>query len=99
MNGNLRLSARESLYFSRIQPFQHHSHKPIKGINVYSFSLNPEDVQPSGTCNLSKIDDLQLSIIVNKEINYSNQAKLKIYAVCVNVLRIINGQGGLAFVN
>jgi hypothetical protein len=66
---------------------------------VYSFSLKPEDNQPTGTCNLSKIDDLQLNIVVNKEINYSNQAKLRVYAVCVNILRIINGQGGLAFIN
>lgn len=99
MNGKLRLSARESNYFSKIQVFQNHSNKPPKGIHCYSFALNPEDHQPSGTCNLSKIDDLQLSITVNNAINYSNTAKIKIYAVCLNVLRIMSGQGGLAFVN
>jgi hypothetical protein len=99
MNGNLRLSARSSEYFSLVQNFQSHSNRPPKGVYCYSFALNPEDHQPSGTCNLSKIDDLQLNVTVDKAINYANQARIRIYAVCINIFRIINGQGGLAFSN
>ena len=65
MNGTLRLSSRTSKYFHMIQPYQHHSNIPPTGLFCYSFSLHPEDTQPSGSCNLSKIDDLQLIININ----------------------------------
>lgn len=98
MNGQNRLTQRKSDYFNLIQPFQHHYNILPKGIYSYSFSLYPEEHQPSGTCNLSKIDDFQIIINVDKSINYSNPAKFRVYALCINVLRIINGQGGLAFI-
>ena len=99
MNGTLRLSSRTSKYFHMIQPYQHHSNIPPTGLFCYSFSLHPEDTQPSGSCNLSKIDDLQLIINTDKTINYANTAKIRVYGLCINVLRILNGQGGLAFTN
>lgn len=99
MNGNERVSQRSIDYFHFIQPFQHNSNTPLKGTYYYSFSLFPEHHQPSGSCNLSKIDDFQLNITVNKEINYLNQAKIRIYGNCINILRIINGYAGLAFSN
>ena len=99
MNGTPRLSSRSSNYFHLIQPFQHHSNNPPNGIYCYSFALHPEDQRPTGTCNLSKIDDLQIAITVDKAINYSNQAKIRVYGLCINVLRILDGQGGLAFLN
>jgi hypothetical protein len=99
MNGIDRISQRSSDYFHLIQPFQNHSNMPLPGLFCYSFSLFPEDHQPSGTCNLSKIDDFQLVINTNKTINYLNTAKIRIYALCVNILRIFDGQGGLAFSN
>jgi len=99
MNGVNRISQRPSDYFHLIQPFQHHSNIPIPGLFSYSFSLFPEQHQPSGSCNLSKIDDFQIVISTNKAINYLNTAKFRIYALCLNVLRIFDGQGGLAFSN
>ena len=99
MNGTNRLSPRSADYFNLVQPFQHHSNAPLKGLYCYSFSLFPEQHQPSGTCNLSKIDDFQIIITTNKAINYLNTAKIRIYAVCLNVLRILDGQAGLAFSN
>lgn len=99
MNGVERLSSRDANYFHYIQPFQHHTNKPIPGLYMYSFSLFPEKHQPGGSCNLSRIDDFQININVNKSINYLNPAKFKVYARGINVLRIINGQAGLAFSN
>jgi hypothetical protein len=55
LNGNNRISERNANYFSNIQPYQHHTGIPAVGINVYSFALNPEEHQPSGTLNFSRI--------------------------------------------
>jgi len=64
-----------------------------KKINVYSFALKPEEHQPSGTCNFSRIDNAQLIF------NTANGEAFNIYAVNYNVLRIMSGMGGLAYSN
>ena len=63
LNGQDRFSEREGSYFDTVQPYQHHTRAPDAGINVYSFALRPEEHQPSGSCNFSRIDNavLQLS--------------------------------------
>ena len=68
------------------------SHMTSK-INVYSFALKPEEHQPSGTCNFSRIDNAQL-VTTGALLNSDN-----IYAVNYNVLRIMSGMGGLAYSN
>jgi hypothetical protein len=64
-------------------------------INVYSFALKPEEHQPSGTCNFSRIDTAKLDIGTAGGMTTSD----KIYAVNYNVLRIMSGMGGLAYSN
>ena len=73
-------------------------------INVYSFALKPEEHQPSGTCNFSRID----SAILNYDVNWTVATKtdyisptnsLKVFAINYNVLRIMSGMGGLAYSN
>ena len=61
-----------------------------KNIYVYSFSLNPEEHQPSGICNFTRLDDIKLSLDSSKTID-------KIYAVNYNVMRIANGLGALVY--
>jgi len=69
-----------------------------KKINVYSFALKPEEHQPSGTCNFSRIDNAQL--VFNPGTGESAPTnKEAIYAVNYNVLRIMSGMGGLAYSN
>jgi hypothetical protein len=88
LNGHDRFSERLGSYFRDVQPFQHHENIPTdEGINVYSFGLKPEEHQPSGTCNFSRIDNatLQLSQTV------SASAKCFVYARNYNVLRIMSG--------
>ena len=64
-------------------------------VNVYSFALKPEEHQPSGTCNFSRIDNAQLKITTSTGMTASDN----IYAVNYNVLRIMSGMGGLAYSN
>ena len=94
LNGNDRFNKREGPYFNYVQPYQHHTNIPSnKGINVYSFALKPEEHQPSGTLNMSRIDTAVLSV------TSTVAGGINIYAVNYNVLRILSGMGGLAYSN
>ncbi len=98
LNGNDRFTERPGSYFNLIQPFQHHENTPTnKGINVYSFALKPEEHQPSGTLNMSRIDTAALNLTLN--LTESQASSLSVYAVNYNVLRILSGMGGLAYSN
>tara|TARA_B100001094_G_scaffold299755_1_gene324696 strand:+ start:109 stop:1659 length:1551 start_codon:yes stop_codon:yes gene_type:complete len=104
LNGTDRFSERDGRYFNLVQPYQHHTNIPSTGINVYSFALDPEDHQPSGACNFSRIESAELELTVtNKTLKDfsgdSTSAKVKIYGVGYNVLRIMSGMGGLAYSN
>ena len=107
LNGNDRFSVRDGTYFSFVQPYQHHTNIPSNpGINVYSFALKPEDHQPSGTLNMSRIDTATLMVTTKKNLTSAvlNTPALtfdgiNIYAVNYNVLRILSGMGGLAYSN
>jgi len=96
LNGNDRFATRSGDYFSLVQPYQHHENTPDKfhqGINVYSFAIKPEEHQPSGTLNMSRIDTAVLSL------SSTISGVISIYAVNYNVLRILSGMGGLAYSN
>ncbi len=96
LNGNDRFAERPGTYFSLVQPYQHHENTPSlfnNGINVYSFALKPEEHQPSGTLNMSRIDTAVLSV------SSSIAGNISVYALNYNVLRILSGMGGLAYSN
>jgi len=100
LNGQDRFSEREGTYFSWVQPFQAHTRSPDEGINVYSFALRPEEHQPSGTCNFSRIDNATLQLVLsNATVEGTKTAKVRVYAINNNVLRIMSGMGGLAYSN
>jgi len=108
LNGQDRFNQREGSYFNYVQPLQHHTHTPADGVNVYSFALHPEQHQPSGTANLSRIDSTMLNLQLldptaasapeyAPSLNYFNSySNLYVYDVNYNVLRIMSGMGGLA---
>jgi hypothetical protein len=103
LNGNDRFHARDGRYFNIVQPYQHHENVPNNaGINVYSFALKPEEHQPSGSLNMSRIDtavlDLQYADSY-KALNNSSEKQVSIFAVNYNVLRILSGMGGIAYSN
>ena len=100
LNGQDRFSEREGTYFDLVQPFQHHTRTPDTGINVYSFALKPEEHQPSGSCNFSRIDNATLQLVLsNATVTATNTAKVRVYATNYNVLRVMSGMGGLAYSN
>ena len=100
LNGQDRFSEREGSYFDIVQPFQHHTRAPDAGINVYSFALRPEEHQPSGSCNFSRIDNAVLQLVLSSNIvSGTKTAKVRVYAVNYNVLRVMSGMAGPAYSN
>ena len=95
LNGHDRFSVRQAAYFNLVQPYQHMPNIPATGIYVYSFALSPIEHQPSGTVNMSRIDNATLLLTLAN----ANATTVKIYAVNYNVLRIMSGMGGLAYSN
>jgi hypothetical protein len=96
LNGQDRFKEQYGNYFNQVQPFYHHTGTPYPGIYVYSFALQPEEHQPTGTCNFSRIDNAQVSV----QLKSASSATLqKLFAVNYNILRIQSGMGGLAFSN
>ena len=93
LNGHDRFAARNASYFRTCQAIQAGHKVPSKHIYCYSFALKPEEHQPSGTCNFSRIDNAKLVF------GAIATGTLTIYAVNYNVLRIMSGMGGLAYSN
>jgi hypothetical protein len=95
LNGHDRFSEETGDFFGNLQPYQHHSRTPSNGVNLYSFALNPEEHQPSGTCNFSRIDNATLTITTTA----NSGTSMYVYGVNYNVLRIMSGMGGVAYSN
>jgi len=102
LNGQDRFKEQTGKYFNQVQPYQHHSGSPMPGIYSYSFALKPEEHQPTGTCNFSRIDNAQVAVQL-KDMTHATASmttpSLDMFAVNYNVLRVQSGMGGLAFSN
>ena len=94
INGIERFSIRNADYFRLIQPYQKHTRSPNGYFYVYSFSVKPEEHQPSGCSNFSKLDTKEL--FLNIKPNIGTQ-QVRVYALNYNILRIMSGMGGVAF--
>jgi hypothetical protein len=100
LNGQDRFSEREGSYFDVVQPYQHHTRAPDCGINLYSFALRPEEHQPSGSCNFSRIDNAVLQLVLSSgTVAGTATAKVRVYALSYNVLRVMSGMAGIAYSN
>lgn len=117
LNGTDRFSGREGSYFRCVQPYQHHTgghnqapRKALGGFYAYSFALHPEQHQPSGTCNFSRLDSATLQLDLNDLSSnvlsgtdgrspIAQNKEVVVYARNYNVLRIMSGMGGLAYSN
>jgi len=99
IDGYDRFDIRAADYFRLVQPYQYHSVVPIdEFIYTYSLCFNPEDVQPSGSMNASRLDTITLQLEMNTAIiPPRGPAACRIYALNHNVLRIVDGFGGLLF--
>jgi hypothetical protein len=107
LNGHERFAVRPQTYFRLVQPYQSHTRIPDNFIYLYSFGLRPEEHQPSGTVNMSRIDNAQLKFDMTNVANLpapSSQwsgavGRVAIYATNYNVFRVMSGMGGLAYSN
>jgi len=96
LNGQDRFKEQSGKFFNQMQPFMHHTGTPYPGIYCYSFALKPEEHQPTGTCNFSRIDNAQVQVTLKAATNNTSQW---MFAVNYNVLRIQSGMAGVAFSN
>ncbi|MEM0354131.1 MAG: major capsid protein [Thermoplasmata archaeon] len=89
-------------YFNYLQPYLHFRNSPTDGLYVYSFALKPMEYQPSGSINLSRINDFSIQMVFSQELvdlveQNSSSIYIGVYAMSYNILRIMSGMGGLAF--
>jgi hypothetical protein len=94
LNGQDRFKAQKGKYFNQVQTYNHHSGCPYPGVYAYSFALKPEEHQPTGTCNFSRIDNAQVAVTLPSGVASTT---MHMFAVNYNVLRIQSGMGGLSF--
>ena len=112
LNGTDRFKERPGEYFRLTQNYFHHTRCPSNYIYTYSFALRPEEHQPSGTCNFSRIDTAQLNFVLRNtsdptgplgfvpiKQDYSKPPMYTIYAPSYNILRIMGGMAGLSYSN
>ena len=106
LNGHDRFSTRPGSYFRKVQPFMCHTRVPARHIYAHSSSLRPQEYQPSGSCNMSRIDHAALHLTLNPSLTVDESAAatsetlcLPIYANNYNILRVLSGMGGRAYSN
>lgn len=96
-NGLDRFEEKPGSYFGLIQPYQHHTVVPKNGVYVYSFSLYPEKFQPSGSCNMSRINKIHLHLNLHDPHEPSYAYDSTVYVSTYNFLRITSGLAGVAY--
>ena len=94
--GQELIDKKDAIYFRTVVPFQRHTNVPNNFIYIYSLSLNPEEFQPSGTCNFSRIDNQQLYFEISDQLI---QPIITVFATNYNILNIAGGMTGIEYVN
>jgi len=109
LNGTDRFKERPGEYFRQVQNYNHHTRIPGNYIYTYSFAIKPEEHQPSGTCNFSRIDSAQLWFYLRNNTsspgnldssplqNYTELPSYTVYCPGYNILRVMGGMAGLAY--
>jgi len=85
---------KDAKYFRTVIPFQRHTNVPNNFIYVYSFSLNPEEYQPSGSCNFSRIDSQVIYMEISQELI---DPMTTVFGVNYNILNIAGGMAGVEY--
>lgn len=99
LNGHERFSKQNSEFFNYLQSYENYISTPNDGLNIYSFSINPIEHQPSGTCNFSRIDISSLHLEIDTDIVNIPNSEFHVFALNYNILRIMSGLGGIAYSN
>jgi|SaaInlStandDraft_5_1057022.scaffolds.fasta_scaffold03183_2 hypothetical protein len=96
IEGNDLIDTKDYKYYRTVVPYQRHTNVPNNFIYIYSFSLHPEEHQPSGTCNFSRIDNSVLQMKLSDELV---NPIIQIFAVNYNILNISEGMAGIEYSN
>ncbi len=96
-NGDNRFEKRSGTFFGVLQPYIHHSSTPADGINLYSFALEPEKQQPSGSSNFSAVDNVILSLWYDEKLLLNGNPELYVFAFSYNILKVMSGMVGLMY--
>ena len=104
LNGKNRFQERDGFFYNYLQPYYYFKNSPADGVNIYTFSLNPEDIQPSGTINLGNVDSKNLIISLGKYnnssddyLNYFGSGNIRIFAFSYNNLSVAKGYTLLSY--
>jgi hypothetical protein len=97
LNQKERLTSRNENYFSLIQPYEYSRNTPPLGVNMFSFGLNVNSTQPSGTCNMSKIESIEIKMRTKPILSTNNYGICRVYCETYNILRVSNGYAGVIF--
>jgi hypothetical protein len=97
LNSQERFKQQSIEYFQYIQPYMYHTCDLPLGVDIYSFSINPQDIQLSGYCNLTEIDDIQINLSIDKNVSYTRFINFRLYAITINIIKIENGNFILIF--
>lgn len=98
-NGLPRMEEKEGWYYNYLQAFQHHKGNPKDGIYTYSFSIDPENGidQPSGSCNMSRINKISMVIKTIPSLNKDYKYDMAVYVINYNFVKIVSGLAGIVF--
>jgi hypothetical protein len=104
LNGKNRFQERDGFFYNYLQPYYYFKNSPPDGVNIYTFSLNPEDIQPSGTINLGNVDSKNLIVSLGKYNNssdsyltYFGSGNIRIFAFSYNNLTVSKGYTLLSY--
>jgi hypothetical protein len=98
-NGKSRTGMKPGFYYDRVHPVTYFPCTPMRGVNVFSMALLPGEHFPSGAANCTMIDNIELKLTLDSSISSNNQARIQVYGVGYNVLRTVDGFGGVLFSN
>lgn len=97
-NGQTRSNLFDKFFYNYIKTYSFHSNTINEGINMFSFSIDPQNYEPRGSCNFTKIEDIVLDLNLSTLVSYDNPILLRAYNLNYNVFKINNGLAGLTFV-
>lgn len=92
--GQELFNTKDAKFFRTVVPYQRHTNVPNNFIYLYSFSLNPEEFQPSGSCNFSRIDSQMLYLEISDQLI---DPIITIFATNYNILNISGGMAGIEY--
>ncbi len=108
-NGQVRERIKDNKYFNEVHPYNYYKTNPKDGVHAYSFSANPNDTQPAGSCNFSRISNFQINIdlgispdiheIPKENLNNMYEYNFTVFAINYNILKVASGMAAKQFVN